>query len=59
MRREFLYRYKGKGLPKGKASYSYRYWIGSWDHTLGSEEIDDFRNAFLKYLESQEIPLRR
>ncbi len=58
MKREFLYSYKGKGLPKGKASYSYRYWIGSWDHTLTSEEIDDFRNALLAYLKSQEIPLR-
>lgn len=58
MKREFLYRYRGKGLPKGKASYSYRYWIGSWDHTLTSEEIDDFRGALLRYLETQEIPLR-
>ena len=42
MRREFLYAYKGKGLPPGKASYSYRYWLGAWDHTLTSEEIDSY-----------------
>ena len=58
MKREFLYRYRGKGLPQGKASYSYRYWIGSWDHTLTSEEIGDFRDSLLKYLDSREIPLR-
>ena len=27
--REFVTSYKGKGLPKGKASYSYRFWIGA------------------------------
>ena len=58
MRREFLYAYKGKGIPKGQASYSYRYWLGAWDRTLSSEEIDEFRNALLKFLESEDISLR-
>lgn len=58
LRREFLTCYKGKGLPPGKASYSYRYWIGAWDHTLTSEEIDAFRTSLLKFLESQGIQLR-
>lgn len=58
MRREFLYSYKGKGLPPGMASYSYRYWLGAWDHTLSSEEIDNFRNGLLKFLESRDIKLR-
>jgi phenylalanyl-tRNA synthetase beta chain len=57
-RREFLYVYKGKGLPQGKASYTYRYWIGSWDHTLQSEEISEFRDALLEFLKGQGIPLR-
>lgn len=56
--REFVTSYKGKGLPKGKASYSYRFWIGSPDHTLTSEEIDDFRNAFLAFLKDRDIALR-
>jgi len=58
MRREFLYVYKGKGLPDGKASYSYRFWLGARDHTLASEEIEAFRQAWLGFLKSQDIPLR-
>lgn len=58
MRREFLYVYKGKGLPSGKGSFSFRYWIGSWDHTLSAEEIEGFRTALLKFLETEGIPLR-
>jgi len=58
MRRDFLYAYKGEGLPKGKASYTYRYWLGAWDHTLQSEEIDEFRSALLGFLKSEGIPLR-
>ena len=58
MRRDFLYAYKGKGLPKGKVSYTHRYWLGAWDHTLQSEEIEEFRQALLRFLESEKIPLR-
>ena len=58
MRREFLYSYKGKGLPAHKASYSYRFWLGAWDRTLSSEEIDEFRDAFLAFLSGEDIPLR-
>jgi phenylalanyl-tRNA synthetase beta chain len=58
LRREFLYYYKGKGLPPGKASYSYRYWLGAWDHTLTSAEIDEFRTCLLAFLELQDIKLR-
>lgn len=58
LRREFLYYYKGKGMEPGTASYSYRYWIGAWDHTLSSEEIEDFRNALLGFLQSNAIRLR-
>ena len=58
LRREFLYAYRGKGLPKGKASYSYRYWLGAWDRTLSSEEIDGFRDALLGFLQSEDIALR-
>jgi phenylalanyl-tRNA synthetase beta chain len=58
MRREFLYVYKGKGLPPGKGSFSFRYWIGAWDHTLTSDEIEGFRTAFLAFLAAEQIPLR-
>jgi phenylalanyl-tRNA synthetase beta chain len=58
MRRDFLYAYKGKGLPKGQASYSYRFWLGAWDRTLSSQEIDQFRAAILEFLQSEGIPLR-
>jgi len=57
-RRNFLYSYKGKGLPKNKASYTYRYWLGAWDRTLSSDQIDQFRHAFLEFLDSEGIPLR-
>lgn len=56
--REFVTSYKGKGLPQGKASYSYRFWIGADDHTLTSEEIEDFRSKFLDFLKHHEIALR-
>ena len=58
MRRQFLYCYKGKGMPEGKASYSYRYWIGSWDRTLSADDIDGFRDSLLAFLDKEEIPLR-
>ena len=58
MSREFLYVYKGKGLPPGKGSYSFRYWLGAWDHTLSSEQIEEFRNALLAFLQTEGISLR-
>ncbi len=56
--REFVYAYKGKGLPPGKGSYTYRFWIGAADHTLATEEIEHFRAALLAFLQAEEIPLR-
>lgn len=56
--REFLYAYKGKGLPPGKASYTYRFWLAAPDRTLTSEEIDQFRDAWLAFLQREAIPLR-
>jgi len=57
-RREFVVAYKGKGLEKGTASYSFRYWIGAEDHTLSGEEIDAFHSTFLGFLKDQGIALR-
>jgi phenylalanyl-tRNA synthetase beta chain len=56
--REFVYAYKGKGLPPGKGSYTYRFWIGAADHTLATEEIEHFRATLLAFLEAEQIPLR-
>lgn len=58
MRREFLYVYKGKGLPPGTGSYSFRFWLGAWDHTLTSEEIESFRTALLAFLQTEGLSLR-
>jgi phenylalanyl-tRNA synthetase beta chain len=58
MRREFLYAYQGKGMPTGRASYTYRFWLGAWDRTLQSEDINEFRRALIDFLNSQDIPLR-
>jgi len=58
LRREFLYVYKGRGLPPGKGSYTFRYWLGAWDRTLASEDIDAFRRQFLDFLQAEGIPLR-
>ncbi len=57
-RREFVVAYKGKGLEKGTASYSFRYWIGADDHTLSGDEIDTFHATFLGFLQAQGIALR-
>ncbi|MEN6498068.1 MAG: phenylalanine--tRNA ligase subunit beta [Thermoguttaceae bacterium] len=56
--REFLYAYKGKGMPAGKGSFTYRFWLSAPDRTLSSEEIDQFRNALLAFLQAEGIPLR-
>jgi phenylalanyl-tRNA synthetase beta chain len=56
--REFVYAYKGKGMPPGKGSYTYRFWLGAADHTLTSDEIEGFRSALLTFLQAENIPLR-
>ncbi|MCL2745175.1 MAG: phenylalanine--tRNA ligase subunit beta [Planctomycetaceae bacterium] len=59
IRREFLISYKGKGLEKGTASYSFRYWIGASDRTLSGEDIDGFHNHFLSFIAEKGIALRQ
>lgn len=56
--RDFLYCYKGKGLEKSQGSYTWRFWIGADDHTLSGEEIDDFREQWLKFLADAGIAMR-
>jgi phenylalanyl-tRNA synthetase beta subunit len=55
---KYLYRYAGKGLPEGKASYSFRFWLGLRERTLTGEDILQFRNAFLQFLEMHGLSLR-
>lgn len=58
LKRDFVNFYKGKGLDKGMASYSFRFEIGAVDHTLSGEEIEDFHQKFLDFLKANEIALR-
>jgi phenylalanyl-tRNA synthetase beta chain len=58
IRREFLVSYRGKGLEKGTACYSFRFWIGSPEHTLSGEEIESFHQQFLTYIKKNNISLR-
>ena len=57
-KREFLVAYHGKGLEKGTASYSFRFWIGAEDHTLSGEEIEAFHQFVLEHLKKHDIALR-
>jgi len=58
IRREFLVSYRGKGVDKGVACYSFRFWIGSPDHTLSGEEIESFHQQFLAYIKENGVSLR-
>ncbi len=57
-KREYVTFYKGKGLDKGVASYSFRFEIGAPDHTLSGEEIEDFHQKFLDFIKANNIALR-
>lgn len=50
--------YKGKGLPEGKKSMTFRFVLGSRDKTLASEEINEFSSGLLKYMEDKGYALR-
>jgi len=55
---EFYSLFKGKQLPPGKASYTFRYWIGLKDRTITGPEIESFRNEFLEFLKKENLELR-
>lgn len=55
---KYLYRYAGKGLPDGKASYSFRFWLGLRERTLTGDDLTEFRNAFLGFLGKHGLSLR-
>lgn len=58
LKRDFVGFYKGKGIDKGFASYSFRFEIGAADHTLSGAEIDEFHTQFLDFLKANQIALR-
>ena len=58
IRREFLVSHRGKDLDKEMACYSFRFWIGSSDHTLSGEEIETFHQQFLTYIKENGVALR-
>jgi phenylalanyl-tRNA synthetase, beta subunit, non-spirochete bacterial len=55
---DFVDIYTGKGLPEGKKSMTFRFVLGSNEKTLSSEEINDFTNGLLKYMENKGYTLR-
>ena len=54
----FLYSYEGKGMPEGKLSYSFRFWLGLRDRTLTGEDLTGFREMFLAFLDGLGLSLR-
>ena len=58
IRREFLVSHRSKDLEKEMACYSFRFWIGSPDHTLSGEEIEAFHQQFLGYIKESGVVLR-
>jgi phenylalanyl-tRNA synthetase beta chain len=54
----FMDIYTGKGLPEGKKSMTFRFTIGSAEKTLSSEEINQFSDSLLKFMESKGYSLR-
>jgi phenylalanyl-tRNA synthetase beta chain len=55
---KFLYLYDGKGLPEGKASYTFRFWLGSNERTLTGDDLAVFHSTFLTFLEYHKLGLR-
>ncbi|MFA5585233.1 MAG: phenylalanine--tRNA ligase subunit beta [Saccharofermentanales bacterium] len=49
-RSEFLEEYRGSQVPEGKKSLIFRFWLGSEEKTLSSEEIEEIRQRILKKL---------
>jgi phenylalanyl-tRNA synthetase beta chain len=56
--REFQYLYTGEGLPEGMDSYTFRYWLGSYERTLTGGELDAFIQSFIDFLGEHGLALR-
>ncbi|MBN1294999.1 MAG: phenylalanine--tRNA ligase subunit beta [Candidatus Latescibacteria bacterium] len=55
---KFLYLYDGKGLPEGKISYTFRFWLGLQERTLTGDDLSEFRTEFLLFLEKRGFSIR-
>ncbi len=55
---KYVYRYMGKGLPDGKTCYTFRFWLGLKERTLTGDDLLQFRDVFLRFLESRQLSLR-
>ena len=55
---EYLYAYRGKGVPKGQTSHTVRFWLGLDDRTLAAEDLEDFRSKYLAHLDAAGLSLR-
>lgn len=55
---QFIDIYSGKGIPEGKKSMTFRFTIGSKEKTLSSEEIEEFSQKLLRYMEGKGYTLR-
>ena len=55
---KFLYLYDGEGLPDGKTSYTFRFWLGLKERTLTGEDLSAFHDIFLGFLEKHGLTLR-
>ncbi|MFC1486031.1 hypothetical protein ACFL55_03285, partial [Candidatus Latescibacterota bacterium] len=54
----FLYRYGGKGLPEGKNSFTFRFWLGMPDRTLTGDDLTDFHESVIRFLAENGLSLR-
>jgi len=54
----FLYLYDGKGLPDGKASYTFRFRLGHDDRTLTRDDLNEFHESFRAMLKNQGLSIR-
>jgi phenylalanyl-tRNA synthetase beta chain len=55
---KFIYLYDGKGLPDGKVSYTFRFWLGLKERTLTGDDLSEFHDNFLTFLEKHKLTLR-
>jgi len=55
---KFLYLYDGKGLPEGKTSFTFRFQLGLRERTLTGDDLTEFRDAFLVFLDKHGLSLR-
>lgn len=56
--RDFSLVYEGKGLEKNQKSYTFRYTINYVDHTPSGEEIQEFKDDFIAFLNKHDLHLR-